>query len=323
MMHSDIASTENSDSLSPLMRTAVALNRLLPRGKGAIPRAIGRLIRADLHSYFICTRHGARLAVEPSSLDVYAAIVNSGRTWNWHVMAACAAVLRPGNTLYDIGANIGFMSMELSRLFAAASTDKQLKVVAFEPLPQLAEAIRASARLNVFDAVQVRAEIVTARPGTAELFVGTHSIHASTRPRERRSEVLRLPAVTIDSLVGSGKIAPPNVIKIDVEGGELAAFQGAASTLRQHAPHIVFESDVNTARFSYTRKNLLDFLCSVAPYRFFKLPENGPVVLTPLADDLEASEHPADVLATTLSDDEIQRVSKSLAQWSATGVVSI
>jgi FkbM family methyltransferase len=312
-----------SEDISPLMRIAFTLNRVLPRGKGAVPRAIGKWMPSGEHRHFIRTRQGAMLAVEPTSLDVYASIVNLGRTWNWHVMAACAAVLRPGDTLFDIGANIGFMSMELSRVFAGADPARPLRVVAFEPLPQLVEAIRASARSNGFDRITVRAEIVGNSPGTAELFLGSHSIHASTRARENRSQVLRLPAVTIDALVESGAISAPNVIKIDVEGGELAAFQGAANTLRRHAPHIVFESDVNTVRFNYTRKDLLDFLRSVAPYRFFSVPERGTVTLVPLPEEFDAASHPADVLATTLPDDEIAKAISALARWSANRFVTL
>jgi FkbM family methyltransferase len=299
------------------MRAAVFLNRYLPRGKGAVPRWIGSRLRRESTRH-ILTRHGAKLVVEPSSLDVYACIVNSGRTWNWHVLTACAALLRPGDTFYDIGANIGFMSLELAQIFVSYSGIPGIRVVAFEPLPPLIGAIRASVPLNSGATVEVREEIVSDVAGTTDLFLGSHSIHASTRAREKGSRMLRLPTVRVDDLVESGVIALPNVIKIDVEGGELAAFRGAASTLRRHRPQIVFESDENTARFGYTRRDICDFLTGLAPYRFLRIEPNGSG-FTALAADSDAFADPADILATTLSDSAIAAASDSIRRWTRSG----
>ena len=47
---------------------------------------------------------------------------------------------------------------------------------------------------------------------------------------------------SIDSMVAGGKIPPPHLIKIDVEGHEPGVFQGAAETIKQHMPVIYFEA---------------------------------------------------------------------------------
>ena len=308
-------STHRTDNLSATMKIAVFLNRFLPRGKGALPRYLGSLVRGD-RSRSIITREGALLALEPTSLDVYACILNSGRTWNWHVLAACAAVLEPGNVFYDIGANIGFMSMELARIFRAADGLPTIRIVSFEPLPVLAEAIAASARLNGLQNFIVRDEVVSDSDGTAELFLGSHSIHASTRARESRSTLLRRPMVRIDTLVADGTIPAPAVIKIDVEGGELAAFRGAEETIRRHRPHIVFESDENTGRFGYTRSELLAYLESLAPYRFFSVSAAGDS-LAELRWDSDSTREPADVLACVSDDCGIGTVARKLRRWSS------
>ena len=304
-----------SDSLSLPIRAAIVLNRILPRGKGAVPRWIGARIRKDPRNT-VMTRHGARLAVEPSSLDVYAHIVNAGRTWNWNVLAATAAMLRPGGTLYDIGANIGFVSLEIATIFRTADTSRQVSIVSFEPLPALAAAIRESAVLNGLTNVTVRSDVVSDQEGETELFLGSHSIHASTRARESGSRVLRCPVVRIDSLVAAGAIPPPTAITIDVEGGELAAFRGAAETIRSHRPEILFESDENTTRFGYDRRDILTLLSSLGPYRFLRVTAAGDGV-EPLAEGESATTAPADILATTRTDQEITVISERLRRWAA------
>ena len=306
-------STHPTDNLSLPQKLAVFLNRHLPRGKGSVPRKIGGLFSTD-HSRSIVTREGALLAVEPTSLDVYACMLNSGRTWNWHVLAACAALLRPGQVFYDIGANVGFMSMEMARIFDDYDADRAIRVVSFEPLPWLAEAVAASARLNHLRHFVVRDEIVSDRDGTTELFLGSHSIHASTQARESHSLRLQRPMARIDSLVKAAAIPAPSVIKIDVEGGEFAAFRGAEETIHHHQPHIVFESDENTERFGYTRQDLLAFLTTLAPYRFFNIAPRGDELST-LSPDSDAKQEPADILATVLDDTGVEAVAACLRHW--------
>ena len=54
--------------------------------------------------------------------------------------------------------------------------------------------------------------------------------------------------VSIDSLVAAGTIPPPDVLKIDTEGAELQAIEGARETIARHRPAIVCElHDTNAA----------------------------------------------------------------------------
>ena len=119
-------------------------------------------------------------------------------------------------------------------------------------------------------------------------------------------------------VVAAGDIPPPNVIKIDVEGGELAAFRGAESTLRRHQPQIVFESDENTPRFGYTRREMCGFLAGLAPYRFLKIEPAGTGFF-PLSPDSDAAADPADILATTLPEPVIAAAAESIRQWTRSG----
>jgi hypothetical protein len=80
---------------------------------------------------------------------------------------------------------------------------------------------------------------------------------------------------TLDALIKSKKLPAPDVIKIDVEGAELKAFQGGRNTLITHQPAIIFETDTNADRFGYTRKQLLDFLRECGYDRFYFITNVG------------------------------------------------
>jgi FkbM family methyltransferase len=140
---------------------------------------------------------------------------------------ALAAAMRPGDTVWDVGANVGYYS----RRFAEAVRPGG-QVFAFEPSPVTLPRLRAEvgseqdvtivpvglgAEAATMSFVQsdddlgVASKVVA--PGTAE---GAHEVEIETG----------------DRLVRDGRVVPPNVIKIDVEGFELDVLKGMTATLR-------------------------------------------------------------------------------------------
>ena len=272
------------------MKFASAWVKHSPRAKGWMPRFIGRhCCTAD--RVFMRTKHGLKMVVEPSSLDIYTYIVSQGQSWDEHVVDTCSSVLGAGGVFYDIGASVGYIALEM-----AAQLQGGGAVIAFEPQPELARAVATSARLNHFDHLRVFDLMLGDHSGDAALHVGSHSVHASAIPREEGSRKVECAMVTLDSLVESGRIPPPSVIKMDVEGAELLVLRGAVNTIRAHQPHIIFESDENMDRYGYKRGDILDLLASLAPYGFSFVTADRRRV--PLNDtNREARQH-ADVLAS-------------------------
>ncbi len=256
---------DGADSVPALLNVARLLNKYLPRGKGAVPRYIGRVAASAFKDAFISTRHGACLHVEPSSLDVYVHILNHGRTWNRPVFEMCSNHLRSGDTFYDVGANIGCIALEVAALFR-----DEVTCVAIEPQPLLAEAIRKSADGSGFRSVRVIEAMVSSRDGEGELFLSSHCIHASQVGRKGWRNKIRRRTVCIDTLavadVAERGISPPSVIKIDIEGGELQALRGARKTLVEYHPLVILECDDNMERWGYGRRELVRVLEEVGGY---------------------------------------------------------
>jgi FkbM family methyltransferase len=245
-----------------------------PRARGAVARIVGRWQRSR-PPLFIKTLHGAALSVDYDNLDVYANIHNNGGCWDENVMRCCKSLLRPNEVFYDIGANAGVFSVDL------AVAIENLTVVSFEPQPSLAEHVRRSIDANGLARIDVIEAMLGEEDRTASLFLTSHSIHASAIPRESRFRELLVPMHRLDSLIREDRLPPPDVIKIDVEGGELSAFRGATETLRLHQPSIVFEADYNTKRMGYTTGDLLATMSAAVPYEFFLIDETGAARAVP------------------------------------------
>jgi hypothetical protein len=84
------------------------------------------------------------------------------------VQQAFAQRLRPGMTVYDIGANVGFTAVLAARLVTAEG-----RVVCFEPLPDNARHIELNAALNGFAHIAVRRVALGKEDGEAEFVVST------------------------------------------------------------------------------------------------------------------------------------------------------
>jgi len=147
--------------------------------------------------------------------------------------------LTAGDVVFDVGANVGFLS-----LVAGAIVGPSGRVVSWEPVPASADAIRRNAAVNRMDWVEVREAAVGAEPGTQTLLeVDEQSwSHLADRGRHPRTNVERAVRVeALDPLVASGELPPPRLVKIDVEGSEVAVLPGMRRILEEHRPDLVVE----------------------------------------------------------------------------------
>lgn len=265
----DVRRWEAASGRPFLMSVAMAWARYAPRYKGLVPRVIGRRFGRGMRTT-VRTRSGGTIAVDSNNLDIYATMMLRGGVWEPHIQDACQAVVRPGDIVFDIGANAGIVAIDL-----AARMKGNLTVIAFEPIPSLARCLALSAALSGLGrAITVYEAMLGATEGEASLFIPSHAVYASVRARGRAVELKR-PMHTLDALVGRGAIPPPDFIKIDVEGGELEVFRGATDVLRRRRPAIIFEADQNMTRFGSTRRELVGLLADCAPYRFYYVTEHG------------------------------------------------
>lgn len=178
--------------------------------------------------------------------------------------------LSPGDTFYDVGANIGFFS-----LLAARRVGEQGRVYAFEPVPENANAIARSARLNNFDTIEVFSKAVGAANGRCELMLAHHiggAVLASAGvPPDMRGHV-EVSVTTLDDVIAERPLRPPSLVKIDVEGAEIDVLNGMQATLRKHRPAVVYEVDDATREGLERKAGAIAAFMTAADYAQTTLP---------------------------------------------------
>lgn len=145
----------------------------------------------------------------------------------------------PGTVVYDIGANVGFFS-----IFSARLAGSEGRVEAFEPVPVSAAAIRANAALNGLDTVRVHEAAVSDRAGSMKLWLPPERSQAHLVDRGVRrdtKEAIEVPLIVLDDEIAAGRLPVPSVLKIDVEGSEIAVLRGLHRTLAAHDVVVVCE----------------------------------------------------------------------------------
>jgi FkbM family methyltransferase len=175
-----------------------------------------------------------------------------------------------GRVFYDVGANYGFFSLLLAH--------RAKRVHAFEPVASTRRFLRKNIRANKLENIDVHAVGLSDQRGKAEIHIYECSGKNSLYPRgNERSRLLGTEVITLtplDQLIQRAKLAPPDLIKIDIEGGELAALKGARSVLARHRPALVIEYlDHQFKDAGYRRGDLLDELTR-AEYTVYGIPED-------------------------------------------------
>ena len=141
------------------------------------------------------------------------------------------AYLHPGDTMIDVGANVGTYSL-------LATTIDDVSVVAFEPSGQTYERAALNFELNrVEERTRLFRQAVGAASGVAVLSVGLGPRNMVLDPAERGEEV---PMVTLDDLLPSTP-GPVSLVKVDVEGGELDVLAGGSRLIERDGPALILE----------------------------------------------------------------------------------
>jgi FkbM family methyltransferase len=146
------------------------------------------------------------------------------------------AVLRPGDTFVDVGANLGLHTLAAARVVGSTG-----RVVCFEPFPETASLLRRTVALNGIEPItEIHTQAVGAAVANRELFIGNNSGHHSLHPLDKMSASplgsVSVPTVCLDGVIISAD-ERVDLMKIDVEGAELEVIEGARRMLSER-PHI-------------------------------------------------------------------------------------
>jgi FkbM family methyltransferase len=178
------------------------------------------------------------------------------------------AVLAPGRTFVDVGANVGAYAC-----WAARRVGPTGSVLAFEPVRTTREAlVRNVTRNGLGGVVSVHAEAIGAAAGRQQIFSRPDAHGLSSFAAFEGSTAEEVAVVALCDVLD----APAHLIKIDVEGFEASVMAGLRSTLqRPDAPVVVVEVIAeHLARLGATPEDVLGPL-RTAGYTCFSLTPRG------------------------------------------------
>jgi FkbM family methyltransferase len=189
-------------------------------------------------------------------------------------------IVKPGDVVLDVGANIG-TDTKRSLLLGAAM------VVAIEPEPLTLECLRRNLAAEIRDGrVAVVPKGAWDREDTLTLHVDEANAGGSSFLWPTGGPAVLVPLATIDSMVAELKLPKVDVIKMDIEGAEKNALLGAAQTIRRYHPRlaIALEHGVNDVETlpAVARKLWPDYKLALTPcIKTLKLIHPGVALLTP------------------------------------------
>jgi FkbM family methyltransferase len=187
-----------------------------------------------------------------------------------HLRVALAATLRADSDCIDIGANAGVVTSIMNELAPEG------RVIAVEPLPEMAEKIRRE-----LPNVQVLQMALSSEKGTAQFkrAVGDEGFSRLADvdlPTGMHASEFSVEVQTLDAVLPAD--FTPRFIKIDVEGVEMEVLRGAADTLAVHHPALWVEHGRTTNGYHGANSHdLWDLLCRDHGYRIFDADGMGPI----------------------------------------------
>lgn len=163
-------------------------------------------------------------------------------TYEPELAAMIAELVQPGDVVYDVGANIGYVSLLLAHV-----AGEKGRVFAFEALPANQERILRNVALNgLEERIRLVRQAVADKSGEMTFLVhesvGMGKLAGSAgRVEETYQAEITVASLSLDGFVYEQGNPHPQVVKMDIEGGEVLALPGMIRLLREARPILLLE----------------------------------------------------------------------------------
>ena len=212
----------NMGPISEMVRSG--LNRLAPEGISTVTVASGYL-------------EGIRICLDlKTEKDMWLG------TYETELQQTIIECVHPGMTAYDVGANIGYISLLLSKTVGAAG-----HVYSFEAFPENVDRLRKNLWINNFTSnVEVVPKAVVDNEREVKFMVGPSGGMGKVAGSAGRDNVeydgeISISGISLDVFVYDYGKPAPDVLKMDIEGGEVLAMPGMQRLIAQSKPVVFLE----------------------------------------------------------------------------------
>ncbi len=211
---------------------AKGLSEVIARGRG--------LVGLDSHTEVV--RGGLRWQLDLSE-GIDLAIYLFG-VFERETLSAIRRRLNPGCVVFDIGANVGALTLQMARLVGPAG-----RVVAFEPTQYAFHKLQRNVELNgdlkervILEQVMLGESMHAVVPKHIySSWPLTDDVHLHGKHGGRLMPTVGARATSVDEYRRQSRVRHVDLVKIDVDGSECTVLRGARATLRECRPVIVME----------------------------------------------------------------------------------
>lgn len=169
------------------------------------------------------------------------------------------SILKPGDCVIDIGANVGYFT-----ILGSMITGPRGVVHAFEASPETARQLQITIQ-NPNGNIKIHPLAVSDHHGKIEFSCGPidrTGISSIRSLGEKEAKRISVPCITLDEYFG--EMTKVDLIKIDVEGAELMALRGMKQLLERTRPYVILElTDKWLRELGGSAEELLTFMKSI------------------------------------------------------------
>jgi FkbM family methyltransferase len=183
----------------------------------------------------------------------------------------CRRTVRLGDVVFDIGANMGVVSLLLARCVGPTGI-----VHAFEPNPRVGELLTKSASMNGFTNIKLHGIALGSGSGSLELNIPRDNAGQGSfiyHKNKSHCDTIKVPVRRLSEVVGEQGITNVRLIKIDVEGFESEVLLGATEILETVRPNLILFETNETVDIPFFQRPVVQILRK-ADYRFMALPKS-------------------------------------------------
>jgi FkbM family methyltransferase len=199
---------------------------------------------------------GCRISVSPAESLSY--ILGTAEP---ELQRAIRKYVSKGDTVYDIGANVGYVSLSLAQQVGPTG-----HVFAFEPIPANLAILRENVANNSLINIHMIDAAVSDGAGTAQIRIAGNLSTASLlwHRKDPSAQTLSIKTVVIDELVQANELRLPSFVKIDVEGAEGLVMKGMQRTIASAKPVLFVECSELGRQTTWQLLRELNYTCQHA-----------------------------------------------------------
>lgn len=209
--------------------------------------------------------------------------------YNLRLVSLLDRLLEPGMIVVDVGANIGEISLVCANRVGSTG-----RVVALEPIAGIADELRLNVSRNGLQGVvQIHQQGLAGQAGRQAIYAscGQHDLNevnqglGSLHGTDGVDQCIEMVDITtLDELAQRVGLSRLDLLKVDIEGGELPCLQGGIETLRRFLPVIAVEvQEHSSLAAGYQSREILELLSPLG-YRFHRLESMGRLVRIDVED---------------------------------------